>query len=334
MKIVLSISLLLTTTLSASGDECIVADDFATTAGLWMDCANQTTAMRMEYVDSRMHAYSPLGNDSSAPALAAAMSYGWQMDMLEDWAIQVDLHIDPPVPTQGDVGMSIFIMLEGDPATMTMTRAWTFGGGTFYYYPTGGGLYRSATTWINSAIYSDQWTSGRLVDDTYFVWWDSDTGMIYGGDTLHATGSAFATNLNGFSSSSAAWVGVGGYLKGPIANAFNGTMWGDDLCVLYGSAVGAAVGACCMGDECVQAPQAGCDGTFLGIGVACVDCICDGAPSCPGDFFDDQIVNSTDLNLLLAAWGTDTCAYDIDGSGTVGMLDLLTLLRNWGSCSG
>ena len=47
-----------------------------------------------------------------------------------------------------------------------------------------------------------------------------------------------------------------------------------------------------------------------------------------------SIVNSIDLNLLLAVWGTDACDYDIDGTGVIGMVDLLTLLRNWGSCTG
>ncbi|MCH8164643.1 MAG: hypothetical protein IH889_03455, partial [Planctomycetes bacterium] len=44
-------------------------------------------------------------------------------------------------------------------------------------------------------------------------------------------------------------------------------------------------------------------------------------------------VGILDLLALLAAWGTDPGGPpDFDGDGTVGILDLLTLLANWGPC--
>jgi hypothetical protein len=329
-----TITLLLTTTLAVAGTDCIVSDDFGVSNGLWLDGANQTNNMRMQLADDRLHAYSPYGHYSSSPALAGAMSYGWAMDMTEDWAIQADLHIDPPSPAHGDVGMMFTVMLEGNPQTMSMTRAWTFGGGTYYDYISGQGYtYRSTTKWTNGQATTDQFGYGRAVEDRWYIWWDSSTGIMYGGDTLHATGTAFASSLNAFSTSSAAWVGLGGYAWGSVS-AFNGSMWGDDICVLYGSAQGSLVGACCFGDTCEQVPLAACTGTFLGFGVACESCVCDSEPSCPGDFFEDYVVNVTDLNLLLTVWGTEACNYDLDGSGDVGMVDLLTVLQNWGLCSG
>ena len=49
---------------------------------------------------------------------------------------------------------------------------------------------------------------------------------------------------------------------------------------------------------------------------------------------DDGSVGILDLLSLLAAWGTDPGgAPDFDGDGTVGILDLLTLLANWGPCA-
>ena len=41
-----------------------------------------------------------------------------------------------------------------------------------------------------------------------------------------------------------------------------------------------------------------------------------------------------DLLDLLAAWGfcTAPCPEDIDGSGTVNVIDLLDLLAGWGPC--
>ena len=55
----------------------------------------------------------------------------------------------------------------------------------------------------------------------------------------------------------------------------------------------------------------------------------------PGDLDGDGSVGIIDLLTLLAAWGPcpdppDPCPADLDDDGTVGILDLLTLLANWG----
>ncbi|MCH8345285.1 MAG: hypothetical protein IH983_15045, partial [Planctomycetes bacterium] len=55
----------------------------------------------------------------------------------------------------------------------------------------------------------------------------------------------------------------------------------------------------------------------------------------PGDLDDDGTVGILDLLILLADWGPcpdppDGCPADLDGDGSVGILDLLTLLANWG----
>ncbi|MCH8165487.1 MAG: FG-GAP repeat protein [Planctomycetes bacterium] len=57
------------------------------------------------------------------------------------------------------------------------------------------------------------------------------------------------------------------------------------------------------------------------------------ASSCPWDLDGTGSVGILDLLALLAAWGTDPGGPpDFDGDGTVGILDLLTLLANWGPC--
>ncbi len=54
---------------------------------------------------------------------------------------------------------------------------------------------------------------------------------------------------------------------------------------------------------------------------------------CPTDLDGDGSVGILDLLALLAAWGTDPGGPpDFDGDGTVGILDLLTLLAAWGPC--
>ncbi len=61
-------------------------------------------------------------------------------------------------------------------------------------------------------------------------------------------------------------------------------------------------------------------------------------PPCPADIDGDDIVNVTDLLLLLAQWGTtDPTKADITGpdgepDGIVDVHDLLALLAAWGPC--
>ncbi len=58
-----------------------------------------------------------------------------------------------------------------------------------------------------------------------------------------------------------------------------------------------------------------------------------GGPGIPGDVDNDGLVGTSDLLLLLGAWGTcppkGACAADLDGDGIVGTTDLLILLGNW-----
>ncbi len=59
----------------------------------------------------------------------------------------------------------------------------------------------------------------------------------------------------------------------------------------------------------------------------------DGVGACPWDLDGTGGVGILDLLALLAAWGSDPGGPpDFDGDGTVGILDLLTLLANWGPC--
>jgi hypothetical protein len=54
--------------------------------------------------------------------------------------------------------------------------------------------------------------------------------------------------------------------------------------------------------------------------------------NCPGDFDGDGDVDTADLLILLAAWGTTGPDGDVDGDGDVDTEDLLALLAAWGDC--
>ncbi|MCH8166038.1 MAG: hypothetical protein IH889_10565 [Planctomycetes bacterium] len=59
-----------------------------------------------------------------------------------------------------------------------------------------------------------------------------------------------------------------------------------------------------------------------------------GGLPCPWDLNGSGDVGILDLLALLAAWGPcpAPCPPDFDGSGTVDIFDLLTLIANWGAC--
>ena len=56
-------------------------------------------------------------------------------------------------------------------------------------------------------------------------------------------------------------------------------------------------------------------------------------PDCLGDLNGDGTVGIVDFLALLAAWGPNPGhAADLDGDGTVGIVDFLQLLAAWGPC--
>ena len=58
-----------------------------------------------------------------------------------------------------------------------------------------------------------------------------------------------------------------------------------------------------------------------------------GGEPCPWDLNGDGSVGINDLLSLLGQWGTDPGGPpDFDGDGTVGITDLIELLANWGPC--
>jgi hypothetical protein len=47
----------------------------------------------------------------------------------------------------------------------------------------------------------------------------------------------------------------------------------------------------------------------------------------------DNVVDVSDLLIIIDAWGSDDQSADIDGDGSVTIEDLLVVVGNWGSCS-
>ena len=69
------------------------------------------------------------------------------------------------------------------------------------------------------------------------------------------------------------------------------------------------------------------------IGVGGADFIACPALTCPWDLDASDTVGILDLLALIAQWGADPGGPpDFDGDGVVGLFDMLTLVANWGPC--
>ena len=66
-------------------------------------------------------------------------------------------------------------------------------------------------------------------------------------------------------------------------------------------------------------------------GVELVSVLCDPVDECQSDLSGDGTTDSTDLNMVLAAFGTSGAAGDADGDGAVDSTDLNIVLAAFGS---
>jgi len=60
---------------------------------------------------------------------------------------------------------------------------------------------------------------------------------------------------------------------------------------------------------------------------------CDASTSaCQGDLNGDQVIDNSDLGILLVKWEFPDPSADLDGSGVVDGPDLGIILSRWGRC--
>ena len=95
-----------------------------------------------------------------------------------------------------------------------------------------------------------------------------------------------------------------------------------------------SVGACCIGTDgsCVNIYESNCNaggGTWLGADTVCSDGGCD-PNNCPADINGDGTVGVTDILTVIKSWGACSgCAADINDDGTVDVSDLLDIVGDW-----
>lgn len=95
-------------------------------------------------------------------------------------------------------------------------------------------------------------------------------------------------------------------------------------------------GACCLDSgACAVVPQHTCEfagGAFLGADSECTDTSC--SEPCTGDVDGSGIVDVVDLLSVISAWGPCSgCNEDTDVDGHVDITDLLSVINAWGTCN-
>jgi hypothetical protein len=94
---------------------------------------------------------------------------------------------------------------------------------------------------------------------------------------------------------------------------------------IYNSAEETVLSACVFTECCQIVPP----NSFIDGGGNIYDAWCD---SCRADVNCLDGVDGSDMNLLLAAWGTSKEIYDLDDDGYVDGMDLTIVLAYWGPC--
>ena len=95
-------------------------------------------------------------------------------------------------------------------------------------------------------------------------------------------------------------------------------------------------GACCIGtSSCVNIAESNCNaggGMWMGQGTTCAGGACD-EPDCPTDVNGDGSTNVTDILSMIADWGACSgCDTDVNNDGNVNVTDLLQAIAAWGAC--
>lgn len=231
-------------------------------------------------------------------------------------------HIAPPVPGFGDVGMSFVLMLEGDPATLYLRDGFTLNAGV---YNVGEGVYvYESTRMYDDGSYWTATTGNRsFTENVVYIWYEAANGCIYYNDHPGQQGAVQICGVGSLSSATEGYIGFLAYNFGSVPSFGGSSLWCDDICLRYGRVLGEAVGACYVGDACVQTIETSCLGSWQAGP-------CD--EGCEGDIDDDGNVGFYEVLAILAAWGNAGGPEDVDGDGTVGFGDVLLVLALWGPC--
>ncbi len=303
----------------------MVWDDFedGTPDGIWTYSASAGSAVSASESSGHI-GVSSSGTTGADEDGAFGWSTGWAMDMSQNWAISADWFVNPPLPMSpgGDVGLSIAVMLAGNPEALIYGYGVTMTGGRWQEDGESGN-YEAFLLWNNNdwVVLDEDVRNDN--SGTSYVWYDADSDKLYVNDELYDMDDPYVAPdfLAGYPSATEAIVGFGAHSAGLVDSFGSSAMYGDNWCVIDGAVIGSSVGACCTGAYWGETIEQSCDGVWLGAG-----------SDCPGDVNNDGKLTYDDITALIDYWGDAGGSGDIDGSGYVEVHDLLALLEKWGTC--
>ena len=107
------------------------------------------------------------------------------------------------------------------------------------------------------------------------------------------------------------------------------------LVVEFTTLPGPALGACCIGEQCLTETEFNCisdGGQWNGPYTECCDTACE-LDECLGDMDGNGAVDTIDILTVIAFWGhPDTQGGDADSNGYVDVFDILFIIDHWGEC--
>ena len=324
----------LVTASAAMAGDCLISDNFNDNnpSPLWTLTSMVPSAIGAQETGGRLGFWGSTNNFTNM--LAGGFSNGWKIDMTQDWSLQARWHISAPTPDlYGDSGIALAILLEGDPSIPYIKDGVSISGGRTHQPTDGIFDYEIARKWNegdNSEYYNYYYRDES--DNTLYVWYLASIDTLIYNYIDDPTTASVIPNIHSVSPSPEAWIGFGVYSFGQVGSvpAFNSNnYWADDFCLRYGNVLGNSIGACCTADECSLTLAQSCSGTFMGAGSDCDSC----TPQCECDLDGSGHVGVDDLLQVISAWGAcSNCPQDFTGDNWVGVDDLLLVIGSWGPC--
>lgn len=329
---VLPVCSLMSTAQVVHGQGCVLSEDCSDNliGSKWDTAATNPSSYQCVEQNGRLE-FPALTENLGGQLFAGVISNGWKINMLKDWMVSVEYYLDFNSPTYGDTGLGFVVAFDFDTAQPTQFTGYSLSGGIENYgfsdYP-----FEAVRFWQGGTSTLQSLAYRSYTQSTVYVWYDADSDCISHSD-IPGLAAVTVCGLRNLSGLTTAHLGMIGYSFGLVPATPGSQSWGDNFCLMYGELVGESVGACCMGDGCIQTLVDECAGNWLGVGTTC-DLNGTGCVVCESDLDSNGQVDGADLTIILSQWGctSGACSADLNDDGLVDGADLTIILASWGAC--
>lgn len=301
--------------------DCVLEDDFEDDqpAPTWIQADLNDNRFRVEERNGRVEFWGPANNNGNV-YLSMQSGEDWYIDMTRDWSCSLLMHANPITPQNGEMAAGFFLMMEGSTLEPSVRDGIAITAGT-YNYGTGDTDYTAVRAWDEGtgyvlATYNRGWT-----DRTMYFWFDASEDCLAWGYELGSPVSTICS-ISALSDETKATISLGGYSIGTMNSSSGNRLWCDDFCLIEGTLVGPALGACCVELACSETIEAGCAGEWLG-----EETTCDSGDTClpvpllvPSEYatIQEAIDASEDGDEIIVAPGVHSGGNDTEVFNTMG----------------